>query len=152
MPNQANLSQQKSAPRRHRYHLHSVLLQYYQAYLLNTEIAIPPKFWNSKKLAISNNLPREFRDHSVLNEELKHMMLDLLTTSVCSYSISSAMMCALPPCTAGSWARMAATKMVEALNKLSTSEGLREPGGSSSPNSPGTHPKHNNMNARKASG
>ncbi|MBD0376322.1 MAG: site-specific integrase, partial [Flavisolibacter sp.] len=42
--------------------------------LLNTEIAIPPVFWNKKTLSISKDLPYIFGDYNHLNSELKRMM------------------------------------------------------------------------------
>jgi hypothetical protein len=42
--------------------------------LLNTEIAIPPAYWNKKTLSISRDLPVIFGDFSELNKELKRMM------------------------------------------------------------------------------
>jgi len=42
--------------------------------LLNTEIAIPPKFWNSKNLSISKQLPPAFGQFDELNERLTRML------------------------------------------------------------------------------
>ncbi|MGI8952136.1 MAG: tyrosine-type recombinase/integrase [Chitinophagaceae bacterium] len=42
--------------------------------LLNTEIAIPPEFWDKKKLCISNDLPHEYGDALLLNYKLKTMI------------------------------------------------------------------------------
>src|SRR5687768_645340 len=42
--------------------------------LLNTEIAIPPAFWNKKTLTISRDLPNMYGDANELNKELKRMM------------------------------------------------------------------------------
>ncbi len=42
--------------------------------LLNTEIAIPPAFWNKKRLCISNDLPFVFGNAVALNEELKRLI------------------------------------------------------------------------------
>jgi hypothetical protein len=41
--------------------------------LLNTEIAIPPNFWNRKKLCVSKELPVCYGCPALLNEELKRM-------------------------------------------------------------------------------
>lgn len=41
--------------------------------LLNTEIAIPPSYWNKRKACISNNLPPRYGDATALNEDLKKM-------------------------------------------------------------------------------
>ncbi len=41
-----------------------------QRTLLNTRISIPPLFWSSKLLAISDQLPIEYGNHVLLNEEL----------------------------------------------------------------------------------
>jgi integrase len=41
---------------------------------LNTEIAIPPKYWVKKKLSISPTLPIEFGSHEQLNDSLKQML------------------------------------------------------------------------------
>jgi integrase len=41
--------------------------------LLNTEISIPPTFWNKRQLCISNNLPASYGDAYQLNVELKRI-------------------------------------------------------------------------------
>ncbi len=41
--------------------------------LLNTEISVPPGYWNKKKLCISNDLPSLHGDVQQLNDELKRM-------------------------------------------------------------------------------
>src|SRR6266542_3308399 len=41
---------------------------------LNTEIAIPPAFWNKKRLCISNDLPPIYGDVKYLNSEVKRMV------------------------------------------------------------------------------
>jgi len=41
--------------------------------LLNTGIAIPPKFWNRKKLFISDLLPASYGDAEELNDQLKKL-------------------------------------------------------------------------------
>ncbi len=41
--------------------------------LLNTEIAIPPAYWNKKRLCITNNLPEAFGKAQHLNDELNRM-------------------------------------------------------------------------------
>lgn len=41
--------------------------------LLNTEMAIPPKFWHRKLRRIQDNLPSEFGNAKALNEELYRM-------------------------------------------------------------------------------
>src|SRR5215210_7198815 len=42
--------------------------------LLNTEIAIPPNFWNKKRLCIADKLPASFGDVGHLNIELDRMI------------------------------------------------------------------------------
>lgn len=42
--------------------------------LLNTDIAIPPKYWINKRLAISKDLPKEFGDQVLLNDNLTKML------------------------------------------------------------------------------
>jgi hypothetical protein len=42
--------------------------------LLNTEISIPPLFWNKKRLCISENLPELYGDVEHLNSELDRMI------------------------------------------------------------------------------
>ncbi len=42
--------------------------------LLNTEIAIPPMYWNKKRLGISNDLPEPYGNPQHLNEELNRMI------------------------------------------------------------------------------
>jgi len=42
--------------------------------LLNTGIAIPPKYWLRKKLSVSNEMPESFGDPHLLNEQLKHLV------------------------------------------------------------------------------
>ncbi|MDB5246675.1 MAG: integrase family protein, partial [Segetibacter sp.] len=42
--------------------------------LLNTEIAIPPNYWNKKRLCISDNLPVSFENVEHLNSELDTMI------------------------------------------------------------------------------
>ncbi len=42
--------------------------------LLNTEIALPPKFWNKKKMCISDNLPLVHGNARELDEALRHMI------------------------------------------------------------------------------
>jgi site-specific recombinase XerD len=41
--------------------------------LLNTEIALPPVFWNKGKLCVSNNLPLCYGEAKRLNEDLRRM-------------------------------------------------------------------------------
>lgn len=41
---------------------------------LNTEIAIPPAFWNKKRLCISNDLPPIYGSVELLNPEIKRMI------------------------------------------------------------------------------
>lgn len=41
---------------------------------LNTEIAIPPKYWVKKNLSVSKDLPTEYGDFESLNEKLKLML------------------------------------------------------------------------------
>ena len=41
--------------------------------LLNTEIAVPPIFWNKGKLCVSNNLPLCYGEPKRLNEDLRRM-------------------------------------------------------------------------------
>lgn len=41
---------------------------------LNTEIAIPPKYWVKKNLSISKELPIQYGDFAALNESLKNML------------------------------------------------------------------------------
>jgi len=42
--------------------------------LLNTEIAIPPLYWNKKRLGISNDLPEIYGNALHLNEEINRMI------------------------------------------------------------------------------
>jgi hypothetical protein len=42
--------------------------------LLNSEIAIPPEYWNKKRLCISNDVPEIYGNFQVLNSELNRMM------------------------------------------------------------------------------
>ncbi|WP_018615680.1 site-specific integrase [Segetibacter koreensis] len=42
--------------------------------LLNTEIAIPPNFWNKKKLCVTSNLPSSLGNFDQLNNELWRMV------------------------------------------------------------------------------
>ena len=42
--------------------------------LLNTGIVIPPSFWNTKKLRISEDLPKEYGRVDDLNDSLLGMM------------------------------------------------------------------------------
>src|SRR5690349_20930511 len=42
--------------------------------LLNTEIAIPTKYWNIKHRRISTDLPPEFGNATSLNDELQRML------------------------------------------------------------------------------
>jgi hypothetical protein len=42
--------------------------------LLNTGIAIPPKFWHKKRLFISDEMPLSFGDANQLNEKLKYLI------------------------------------------------------------------------------
>lgn len=42
--------------------------------LLNTEIAIPPNFWNKKRLCITDSLPLTFGNVEHLNYELDRML------------------------------------------------------------------------------
>lgn len=42
--------------------------------LLNTEIAIPPAYWNKNRLCIANNLPETFGTAQHLNDELNRMI------------------------------------------------------------------------------
>ncbi len=41
--------------------------------LLNTEIAIPPAYWNKKRSCITNNLPEAYGKVQHLNDELNRM-------------------------------------------------------------------------------
>lgn len=53
-----------------------------QRTLLNTEIAVPPVYWNKKQRCISNKLPPEFGSYKQLNEELNRqfrIVEDLVT-------------------------------------------------------------------------
>lgn len=54
-----------------------IFLQYCQSEsektLLNTEIAIPPKFWHKKVRRIQDTLPKEYGDAKSLNEEVYRM-------------------------------------------------------------------------------
>lgn len=40
---------------------------------LNTELAIPPAFWNESKLIVAKNLPAKYGSSGALNEKLKHL-------------------------------------------------------------------------------
>jgi hypothetical protein len=51
---------------------------------LNTEIAIPPNFWNKKRLCITDNLPSSFGDMEHLNNELDRMIR--LVQDIVSYA------------------------------------------------------------------
>ncbi|SIO53461.1 tyrosine-type recombinase/integrase [Chitinophaga niabensis] len=42
--------------------------------LLNTEIAIPPQFWNKKTESVSSKLPTEYGDFSLFNEEIERQL------------------------------------------------------------------------------
>lgn len=42
--------------------------------LLNTQISIPPEYWNKRRLCISNNLPQMFGNARDLNSELNRML------------------------------------------------------------------------------
>ena len=42
--------------------------------LLNNEIAIPPNYWNKKRLCIADNLPTSFGNVEHLNNELDRMI------------------------------------------------------------------------------
>jgi integrase len=55
--------------------------------LLNTEIGIPPNFWNKKKLSISNNLPECYGNPTQLNEDLKRMYRT--AEDIISYAITN---------------------------------------------------------------
>ena len=55
--------------------------------LLNTEIAIPAKHWNKRKLCISPDLPTTYGDYEHLNNELtrQHRLIeDLITQAQCA--------------------------------------------------------------------
>jgi integrase len=45
-----------------------------QRTLLNTEIAIPPQYWNRRQLSIARDLPKEFGHVEELNAELQRMI------------------------------------------------------------------------------
>ena len=53
--------------------------------LLNTGITIPPQYWNTKQLCISEKLPANYGNHEYLNEELtrlKRIAEDLITYAI----------------------------------------------------------------------
>jgi len=37
---------------------------------LNTELAIPPQYWDKRKLCVKENLPEEYGNHGKLNDEI----------------------------------------------------------------------------------
>src|SRR3954447_14135947 len=43
--------------------------------LLNTGITIPPLYWNTKQLCISEKLPTNYGNHESLNEELTRLIV-----------------------------------------------------------------------------
>src|SRR4051812_23234444 len=53
--------------------------------LLNTEIAIPPNFWNKKKLSVLNDLPPKYGYPEQLNEELRRMYR--IAEDIISYAV-----------------------------------------------------------------
>ena len=42
--------------------------------VVNSEIAIPPEYWNRRRLRISSDLPMQFGDAEELNEKLQKMI------------------------------------------------------------------------------
>jgi hypothetical protein len=46
--------------------------------LLNTELAIPSKYWNRKLLRVSDDLPKEYGDYKEINKELQRCRFALL--------------------------------------------------------------------------
>ncbi|GEO11561.1 phage integrase SAM-like domain-containing protein [Segetibacter aerophilus] len=55
--------------------------------LLNTEIAIPPNYWNKKRLCISDNLPASFGNVEHLNNELDRIIR--LVQDIVSYAVKN---------------------------------------------------------------
>jgi hypothetical protein len=55
--------------------------------LLNTQVAIPPSFWNKKRTSVSNNLPDSYRAPAELNGELKRMYR--IAEDIISFAIKS---------------------------------------------------------------
>lgn len=55
--------------------------------LLNTEIGIPPTFWNKRKLCISKELPPNYGDSPRLNEDLRRMYR--IAEDIISYAIAN---------------------------------------------------------------
>jgi integrase len=55
--------------------------------LLNSEIAIPPEYWNKKRLCISNDLPEIFGNARHLNSELNRMLR--LTEDIIYFAIET---------------------------------------------------------------
>jgi hypothetical protein len=41
--------------------------------LLNTQLAIPPQFWNKRKQCVSNSLPPSIANWQQLNEDIRRM-------------------------------------------------------------------------------
>jgi integrase len=52
--------------------------------ILNTQLSIPPNYWNKKRLCISDNLPASFGNVNHLNSELDRMIR--LTQDIVSYA------------------------------------------------------------------
>jgi hypothetical protein len=42
--------------------------------LLNTELAIPSKYWNRKLLRVPDDLPKEYGDYKEINKELQRQI------------------------------------------------------------------------------
>ena len=55
--------------------------------LLNTQIAIPPEYWNKRRLCISNDLPEIFGNARHLNSELNRMLR--LTEDIIYFAIET---------------------------------------------------------------
>ena len=41
---------------------------------LNTQIKIPPEYWDKRKLCIKDDLPKEFGNHEKLNDEIDRQL------------------------------------------------------------------------------
>jgi len=52
--------------------------------ILNSQLSIPPNYWNKKRLCISDNLPASFGNVNHLNSELDRMIR--LTQDIVSYA------------------------------------------------------------------
>ena len=55
--------------------------------LLNTEVGIPPNFWNKRKLSLADNLPLHYRGARPLNEDLKRMYR--IAEDIVSYAVNN---------------------------------------------------------------